>query len=222
MKKLKLWYGFLFICVLMVGCMKDEGCKEDREKEVVFTIYEDTGYGGALLRTYLTEPLLFSDSENKEIHTLTDILVEGLFDFDYERGYRYTFEAKKIWMSEPPQDASSIKYVLGELLSKEKVITADAQKTMTLFVASETVKFIPRYRKEYEVEEATSPAIYDALYAKELGLNSWMAIIDIEGFNYEEGYEYELSVRKVTQVEPFSVLYVLLDILVKNKKADNF
>jgi len=49
-----------------------------------------------------------------------------------------------------------------------------------------------------------------------------LTIIDIEGFNYEEGYEYELSVRKVTQVEPFSVHYVLLDILVKNKKADNF
>lgn len=215
MRKLKLLFGFIALSALLVECTKDE---EDREKEVVFTIYEETGYGGAIMSTYLTEPLLFSDSDNKEIRTLTNIIIEGLLDFDYERGYRYSFKAKKIWMSEPPQDVSSIKYDISELLSKEKVITTDVQKTMTVFVAPETVQFIPRYRNEYEPEDESTPNIYDALYLKEIGMDSWMAIIDIEGFNYEAGYEYELSVKKFTQAEPFSVKYVLLDILSKKEK----
>jgi hypothetical protein len=212
MRKLNLFFGFILFSVLIISCTKKE---EDREKEVVFTIYEETGYSGALLSKYLTEPFLFSDSDDEEIHTLTDKLVEGLLDFDYERGYRYTFKAKKIWMSEPPQDASNIKYVISELLSKEKVITTDKEKEITLFVASETVKFIPRYRKEYETEGELSPNIYDALYVKEIGMNNWMAIIEIEGFSFDEGYEYSLSVKKITRAEPYSEKYVLLDILSK-------
>ena len=218
MRKLNLLFGFIILSVLITNCTKEEG---DREKEIVFTIYEETGYGGAILSTYLTEPLLFSDSDDDEIHTLTDILVEGLFDFDYERGYRYTFKAKKIWMSEPPQDASNIKYVISERLSKEKITTKDEEVEMTLFVASERVKFIPRYRKEYEAEEKYSPNIYDALSVKEVGTTSWMAIVDIEGFDFNEGYEYSLSVKKIIRAEPYSVKYILLDVLSKKAKAHN-
>ncbi len=207
---------FIALSALLAGCTKESG---DREKEVVFTIYEDTGFGSSIMSDNLTEPFLFFDNDNPKIQTLTDILVEGLQDFNYERGYRYTFSAKKIWMAEPLQDVSSIKYVVTRLLSKDKVITSDSEDEMTLFVASETVKFIPRYRPEYEVNDESSPNIYDALHVKEAGTNSWMAIIDIEGFNYEAGYEYEIRVKKVTKAEPYSVRYVLLDIVSKEKKS---
>ncbi|WP_461632286.1 DUF4377 domain-containing protein [Labilibaculum euxinus] len=215
MKKLNLLLGFI-ISITLINCSTKE--EQDREKEVVFTIYEETGFGGAILSTYLTEPLLFSESDNEKIRNLTNILVEGLVDFNYERGYRYTFKAKKIWMSEPPQDASDIKYILSELLLKEKVITEDKEEEMTLFVASETIKFIPRYRKEYEAEDESAPNIYDALRVKEVGKDSWMALVDIEDFNYKSGWEYEIRVRKVTQAEPYSVKYVLLDIVSKKEK----
>lgn len=217
MRKLNFLLGFILFSVLTTSCTKEEE-KGDREKDVVFTIYEETGYGGAILSTYLTEPFLFSDSDDAQIRTLTDILVEGLVDFNYERGYRYTFNAKKIWMSEPPQDVSKIKYIISELLSKEKVITTDKEEEMTLFVASETVKFIPKYRKEDEAEDESSPNIYDALRVKEVSTNSWMAIIDIESFIYEVGHEYEIRVKKVTQAEPYSVKYVLLDIVSEKEK----
>lgn len=216
MKKLKLLLGLLLFSALTISCTKEE---IDKEKDVVFTIYEETGYGGALMSTYLTEPFLFSESDNEEIRPLTDILAEGLLDFDYERGYRYTFKAKKIWMAEPPQDVSNIKYVIHKVLSKEKVITTDRGAEMTLFIESEAVKFVPKYRQEYQTENELSPNIYDAMHAKEVGTNKWMAIINIEGFNFEEGYEYSLKVRKITKVEPYSERYVLLDILSKKVKS---
>ena len=45
-----------------------------------------------------------------------------------------------------------------------------------------------------------------------------MALTEIEGFNFEEGYEYVLNVKKVTLAEPYSVKYILLNILSKKEK----
>jgi hypothetical protein len=122
---------------------------------------------------------------------------------------------KKVWMHEPPQDVSSIKYVFIELLSKKKVITENSEKNIELFVPSETVRFTPKYPSEY-IEDET-PKIYDALYAKETGTNNWIAVTEIEGFDFEGGYEYVLNVKKVIQAEPYSVKYILLNIISKNK-----
>ena len=145
------------------------------------------------------------------------IITEGL-DFEYERGYKYKFSAKKVWMQVPPQDVSSIKYEIIELISKEKVITNNSEKNLKLLVASETVKFTPKYPYEYEEDDNMTPKIYDALKVKNIDSNNWMALTEIEGFNYETGYEYELIVKKVTQAEPYSVRYVLIETISKEKK----
>lgn len=41
--------------------------------------------------------------------------------FDYEPGYEYVLRVKKEEVTNPPQDASSIKYTLVKVVSKEKV-----------------------------------------------------------------------------------------------------
>lgn len=41
--------------------------------------------------------------------------------FDYEPGYEYVLRVKKEEVKNPPQDASSVKYTLVKVLSKEKV-----------------------------------------------------------------------------------------------------
>lgn len=197
-----------------MSCTKDES---DREKIVEMTIYPETGYGASLMSDIWTQPLIFSDNDENQQKLLMDIITEG-FDIDYERGYQYKLKVKKIWMSEPPQDASSIKYVFIELLSKEKVITANREDDIKLFVSSETVKFTPSYPSEYEDEINFSPKIYDALYVKETDTNSWMALKEIEGFDYEKGYEYELRVKKITLADPYAVRFVLLEVLSKEEK----
>ena len=214
MRKLNLFFGFIALSILFFGCAKDEG---DKGKIVEMTIYPETGYGASVVSDIWTQPLIFSDNDDDQKRMLVDIITEG-FDFNYERGYEYKLKVKKVWMKEPPLDVSSIKYEFIELLSKEKVITSDSEENLKLFVSSGTVKFTPKYPVEYE--DDNTPKIYDALKVKIINTDNWMVLTDIEGFDYETGYEYELSVKKVIQADPYSVKYVLLDILSKKEKIE--
>ena len=60
--------------------------------------------------------------------------------------------------------------------------------------------------------------IYKALKVKNTDSNNWMALTEIEGFNYDTGYEYELIVKKIIQAEPYAVRYVLIETVSKKKK----
>ena len=212
MRKLDLVPAFILFGLLFAGCADEEA---DRVKTVEMTIYPETGYGAAMMSDIWTQPLLFSDSDDNEERMMLDIITEG-FDIDYERGYEYKLNVEKIWMREPPQDVSSIKYVFIELVSKEKVITQDTEETLELFVSPETVKFTPKYPSAYEDDH--TPKIYDALKVKTTGSDSWIILPEIEGFDFESGFEYKLSVNKIVQAEPYSVRYVLRDVMTKEEK----
>jgi hypothetical protein len=207
--------AFVVSGLFLTGCLKDE--EGDKEKIVEMTIYPETGYSGSLMSDVWTQPLIFSDSDDNQKRMLVDIITEG-FDLDYERGYKFILKVKKVWMHEPPQDASSVKYVFIELLSKEKVIIENSEENIELFVSSQTVRFTPKFPGEYE-ESELSPKIYNALHVKKTGTNEWMALTEIEGFDFEEGFEYVLNVRKMTQAEPYSVKYILLNIVSKIEKT---
>lgn len=211
MKKYSLLLGFIVLSIMAASCIKE---KKDRVKVVEMTIYPETGYGAAIMSDYLTQPLVFSESDDNRKRILTDIIFDG-FNINYERGYQYKLKVKKVWMQDPPQDVSSIKYVFLKLLSKKKVITKDSEEDLILFVASAPVKFMPRYPAEYQ--DNGYPRVYNALKVKIRGADNWMALIKIDGFNYEAGYEYELKVRKITHADPYSVEYQLLDVLSKKK-----
>jgi len=215
MRKLNLFVGVIILSMFFGSCTKEEA---DHEKIVEMTLYPETGYGASILSDVLTEPILFSDNDENQKKLMTDIITEG-FDFTYERGYEYTLKVKKVWMQNPPQDVSSIKYVFIELLSRKKVITKDSEKNIELFVSSQTVKFSPKYPAEYEqVGGGETVKIYDALHVIENGTDTWMALTKIEGFDYQKGYEYVLNVKKITQADPYSVRYVLLNIVSKKDK----
>ncbi|WP_010420890.1 DUF4377 domain-containing protein [Anaerophaga thermohalophila] len=214
MRKLNLFIAFIVFCFFFSSCLKDE--ENDKEKIVEITIYPETGFGASVMSDIWTQPLIFSDNDDNQKRMLVDIIFEDL-DLDYERGYKYTLKAKKVWMHEPPQDVSSIKYVYLEQLSKEKIITEDSEENFELFVSSKTVKFTPKFPSEYEGTES-SPKIYNALHTKKTGTDNWLAIVEIEGFDFEEGYEYLLNVKKITQAEPYLIRYILLDIKSKTLK----
>lgn len=209
MKRIFFLLIYLFVFGGIMGACNNEDF--DKEKDVILTIYEETGFGTPVLSDYLTEPLQFSDSDNQIRGLLINTIVDGL-DFEYERGYRYTFKAKKIWMVNPPQDVSSIKYRIEELLSKERVIKSDIEEELILTVESETIKFIPAYRNDME------NTIYDALHIKIAGTHESIAIISIEDFDYESGFEYSIKVKKTTQSEPYNTKYSLIEIVSKEEK----
>jgi hypothetical protein len=215
MRKLTLLVGIIILSTFLGSCTKEEA---NREKIVEMTIYPETGYGASVLSDVVTQPIQFSDNDENKKQMLTDIITEG-FDFNYERGYEYTLKVKKVWMQNPPQDVSSIKYVFIELLTKKKVITKDSEKNIELFVSSQTVKFTPKYPSEYEkIAGVETPKIYDALHVKESGTDNWMGLTKIEGFDYIKGYEYVINAKKITQADPYLVRYVLLDIVSKTEK----
>lgn len=54
------------------------------------------------------------------------LLYDRIERFDFEPGYIYDLKVRKIEIENPPQDASSVKYIMINLRSKEKV-SADEQ-----------------------------------------------------------------------------------------------
>lgn len=208
MKPLSLFLVFIAYILIFTSCVNEE--ENDKEKIVEVTIYPETGYGTSVLSDVWSQPLIFSDNDDNQRRILVDIIFENL-NLNYERGYKYTINAKKVWMRNPPQDVSSIKYIYLELLSKEKVIIEDSEESIDLFVSSRTVKFTPKYPNEYEGDGYT-PRIYNALLTKEVDSNHWVAIIEIDEFNFEEGFEYILSVKRIIQANPYMIRYQLLDV----------
>ena len=208
MRKLHLFFAFIVLGLFFTSCTKVE--EDDKEKIVEMTIYPETGYGASFMSDIWTQPLIFSESDDNRKRMLVDIITEG-FNIDYERGYKFTLKVKKVWMHEPPQDVSSIKYIFIELLSKQIVITKDSEENIELFVSSKTVRFTPKFPSEYEGNES-APKIYNALYIKKTDTDNWMTLTGIEGFDFEEGFDYVLDVKKVTQANPYLVKYILLNI----------
>ena len=217
MKKMYLWLCLTLLCLNFSGCLH-EG--EDKVKMVEMTIYPETGYVRPILSPVWTDCLVYMESDEKQKQTLTSAITEG-FDFEYERGYEYKFKAKKVWMSNPPQDVSSIKYVFAGSLEKKKIIVENNEENIELLVVSETVKYVPNY---YPIEyENGIPVVYDALFCSDtktnIGMNGaiWYVLKEIEGFEFERGYEYILNVKKITHANPYSLRFVLIDVKDKQK-----
>ena len=199
----------LLVVAGLFGCLKQSDT-EDKVKIVEMTIYSETGYSGMFFTDIWTDVLIYSESDDSQKRSLTNTITEG-FDFEYERGYEYSFKAKKIWMKNPPMDVSSIKYVFVGPLEKKKIIIENSEEIMELIVSSEMVKYFPQF-------PIASHELYDALLVKESNSDKRYVVKEIEEFNFESGYEYVISVKKITQGEPYLFWFVLLDIKDKQKK----
>ncbi len=213
------------LCAGFTGCDYDDHWHgRDREKIVEMTILPETGYGAGVMSEVVRDVWQFVDSDSDRVRSFTDIIAEG-FDFEYERGYTYTFTAKKVWMANPPSDVSDVKYIFYGPLRKEKSIIENSDVEMTVQVDGR-VDYAPRFPAEFNADGSVK--IYEALavYAKYYtrmpspGSHSWsfMALRQIEGWEYEPGYVHTLKVRKITTAEPYSVRYVLVEELGKQPK----
>jgi len=217
MKRMYLFLCLTSLCMNFWGCPNentDKGDKGDKEKIVEMTLYPETGQGRPWCCETWVDALVFSESDDDRQQLLLDIVIEGL-DFVYERGYEYTFKARKVWMADPPQDVSSIKYQFIGPLSKKKAVLESSEEERVLLVSSEWVKYSPGFPTEYENGQQK---MYDALLVTDINSQKMSILKEIEGFEYESGFEYTLSVKKTIQAEPYRVRYVLLEIKDKQKK----
>jgi len=125
-------------------------------------------------------------TENPEDeYTLFYDQIEG---FDYEEGYAYKLVVKEEQIDNPPAGGSSLKWSLVRVESKEPVPIAGEAVEKTIYVGPELV-------------DCTGVAPQKCMLLKENSEDEYTYFYDqIEGFDYEEGYEYELVVKQ-EQVE---------------------
>ena len=108
--------------LLLVFCaMTYASCSDDEPQDKVETIKMDvaphTGIYQPLGSPTVFEGMLVKEEQDKDYHS---IALTGINGFEYEKGYQYQLLVKKITLATPMQDASSIKYLLIKILSKEK------------------------------------------------------------------------------------------------------
>jgi len=209
MKKLNLILPCILAILFFSACSNDE--KGDVQKTIEMTIYSDTGFAGYFMSDNLYgefygEFLLFSEEGNKNVNVLTSG-GSSFDDFDYEKGYQYKVKARKTTLANPPQDGSSIVYDYLETISKKKVVTENSEQQSEIEVGPKKVGYIARSQNGRQ----------EAFFIKENGVENTKLVVGIENFNFEEGNRYKLKVKKVIQAEPYTVKYILIEVVSKVK-----
>ena len=111
--------------------------------------------------------------------------IEG---FDYEEGYEYKIVVMEEQVENPPAGGSSLKWTLVRIERKEPVPIAEEAVEKTIYVGPELV-------------DCVGVAPQKCMLVKEYQDDDYTLFYDqIEGFDYEEGYEYKLVIRE-EQVE---------------------
>lgn len=210
MKKLNLILVAIIVSVFLFSCEKSD---KDKVKTVELTIHPETRSSRSELSDIWSDALVISDSEDREQRALYATITEGLDYNDYERGYEYIYKVKKVWMHNPPQDVSSVKYVFEALLSKKKVINENSENEIQLYVLPQRAEYRPRIFKGGVLGREIQR--YDALLTKNVNSGEWFALIDITGFDFEAGYEYVINVKEITIAEPYAKSYSLLNVVSK-------
>lgn len=205
MKKLNLILPCILAILFFSACSNDE--KGDVQKTIEMTIYSDTGFAGYFMSDNLYgEFLLFSEEGNKNVNVLTSAGI-SFNDFDYEKGYQYKVKARKTTLANPPQDGSSIGYDYLETISKKKVVTENSEQQIQIEVGPRKVCYIARSKNGKQ----------EAFFIKENGVENTKIVTAIDNFNFEEGNRYKLKVKKVIQAEPYTVKYILIEVVSKVK-----
>ena len=188
----------LFISAFALGACDKNDDYTVREWTVAFQLGISHGF-------HTLQPVLLVKANDD---TSWRAVYEGIEGFDYEPGYEYKLRIKAKQLADPPQDASSVRYSLLELISKipaRSNIPDSYYPTFTMEVAPEPVSYYGE--------------LYLSVRFPEVGLNDWQRWpFRIEGFDYEQGYSYKLKVgTSVVGVDEgyYTVQYSVLEMLDK-------
>jgi heat shock protein HslJ len=127
-------------------------------------------------------------------------------DFDYEEGFLYELLVAEQTVDNPPADASSLVLVLKEIINQEPVTVK------TVYIGPERV-------------ECEGEGPQECYQYKEEPDSEWqLYYFGIDGFDYEEGYVYELRVAESVVENPpaggSSVQLSLVEMVDKSEPAE--
>lgn len=198
-----------YILTLLLSGLLFSACdKDDQFKIQEWTIASELGIAHG---PHTLQPVLLYKTGND---TSWRRHYEGIEGFTYEQGYEYQLRVKAEQLSDPPQDGSSIRYTLLEQISKIPAHSViPAHPTFTMEVAPTPVSYYER--------------LYLGVRFPEAGINEWQPWpFPIEGFDYEPGYTYRLSIGTSVVPSPespggyFTVRYSLLELLGKEPEEN--
>lgn len=203
---------FLFLCTAgLVSCLNENETR-DKVEEMNAEVSAITSISGTLFTNDPIEGMLVQFGNSNDFNFLN---FSGIDNFTYQRGNKYNLRIERTTLANPPADGSIYRYKLIEILSQQQ--GEGTRENIRLSVSAEIGK--------YKWGEITQDIPARGMKIQEETDNEWVVVPfnKIEGFQYEEGYNYKLSVEKITlsanqeQSSWQMTQYVLLDIISKKK-----
>lgn len=200
----------LFALFVLTGCLNDD-TPEDKVETMNMAISAMTYIDSPVMANYPIEGMRAKVGNDTDYQFMAFNQIEG---FTFKPGYAYELRVERTTLGNPPADASRYTYKLIDELLKQPVKCT--RETVRLYVSAEMGNY------DWEI-----PQMDDAhcMKIRESVNENWTNVPfnKIEGFTYEDGNAYELSVEKITlHAQPTddrcqTVQYVLQEIISQNK-----
>lgn len=204
--------SMLITGTISTGCLKNDDSDKIERTNAEVSAYTNSFTGGSFTSEYhLSEGMLVKLGSDDDYQPFFFGEIEG---FTFERGNEYKLRIKMITPAQPVMDGGNTRYELIEVLSKRRV--EYTQENTTLYVSSRTGKeiIVPEHYEPKGIKIRTDET------------EEWSVVPFncIRGFEYEEGYDYKLSVVKITlpatdkpKEDALNVQYTLNEIISKAK-----
>ncbi len=200
----------LFALFVLTGCLNDD-TPEDKVETMNMAISAMTYIDSPVMANYPIEGMWAKVGNDTDYQFMAFNQIEG---FTFKPGYAYELRVERTTLGNPPADACRYTYKLIDELLKHPVECT--RETVRLYVSAEMGNYdwgIPQMDDAHcmKIRESVNVGWTNVPFNK------------IEGFTYEDGNAYELSVEKITiHAQPTddrcqTVQYVLQEIISQNK-----
>ena len=200
----------LFALFVLTSCLNDD-TPEDKVETMNMAISAMTYIDSPVMANYPIEGMRAKVGNDTDYQFMAFNQIEG---FTFKPGYAYELRVERTTLGNPPADACRYTYKLIDELLKHPVECT--RETVRLCVSAEMGNYdwgIPQMDDAHcmKIRESVNVGWTNVPFNK------------IEGFTYEDGNAYELSVEKITlHAQPTddrcqTVQYVLQEIISQNK-----
>lgn len=177
----------IFCAIGFVSCLDDDDDEiKDKVETMEVQVSPYTQFTGVLMSNDIIEGMSVKVGSDTDYGFMGLSRIEG---FNFERGYGYKLRVLRTRLTNPPADGDLYTYKLIKVLSKED--HAKSRTEISLYVSSEI--------GEFRWGDITEDMPSKGMKIRENEADDWTVgpFNRIEGFEYEKGYNYVLSVEKV-------------------------
>ena len=200
----------LFALFVLTGCLNDD-TPEDKVETMNMAISAMTYIDSPVMANYPIEGMRAKVGNDTDYQFMAFNQIEG---FTFKPGYAYELRVERTTLGNPPADACRYTYKLIDELLKHPVECT--RETVRLYVSAEMGNY------DWGISQMDDAHCMKIRESVNVGWTN-VPFNKIEGFTYEDGNAYELSVEKITlHAQPTddrcqTVQYVLQEIISQNK-----